>query len=225
MCQRLTLPDDIAPLKDALAVIRDDLGDYAPRWNVTPTTRVPVLMKRAGERTLDWMRWGLIPSWATDERNLYSTFIAPADMVESKPAFRDAWNAGRRCLIIASAYIEWRCTDKQPFAIARSDGQPLFLAGLWEEPNARLRETQRSCTIVTTAANEFIANFHDRMPVVIEPADCVTWLGEVASIDPATLMKPAASGKLTSWPVDRRIADPAHQDRAIAAPIRPTVRV
>ena len=76
MCQRLTLPDDLAALKDALAVIRDNLGTYQPRWNVAPAARVPVLMKRAGDRTLDWMRWGLIPSWATDERNLYSTFVA-----------------------------------------------------------------------------------------------------------------------------------------------------
>lgn len=224
MCDRVMLPEDLSVLKTALNIQWDNLGDYAPRWNVAPASRVPVISNRTGARSLEQMRWGLIPSWATDERNLYSTFNAAADVVATKPAFRDAWKAGRRCLIVAGGFYQWRNTDKQPFCIALGDKQPMLLAGLWEEPNAKLRETMRSCTIITTAANEVLANIHERMPVIVDPADYAAWLGEDVRVDPATLLKPFLADRLTSWPVDKRLADVANQGREFAEPMKPAMR-
>jgi putative SOS response-associated peptidase YedK len=39
----------------------------------------------------------------------------------------------------ADAFYEWRLVEggKQPYAIARQDGQPMAFAGLWELPLAR----------------------------------------------------------------------------------------
>jgi SOS response associated peptidase (SRAP) len=37
-----------------------------------------------------------------------STFHARADTISEKPAFRGAWKAGRRCLVITDDFYEWR---------------------------------------------------------------------------------------------------------------------
>jgi len=92
---------DVRPLQDAGRIPADEgdprhpldeLGDYEPRYNVAPTTRVPVVTSSKGERTLEWMRWGLVPAWAKDLKVSYSTFNARAETVATKPAFR----TGRR---------------------------------------------------------------------------------------------------------------------------------
>jgi putative SOS response-associated peptidase YedK len=57
------------------------------------------------------MRWGLIPFWAKDKKIGCSTFNARAEGIDTRPAFRDAWRKGRRCLVIADGYYEWRRSD------------------------------------------------------------------------------------------------------------------
>jgi putative SOS response-associated peptidase YedK len=44
----------------------------------------------------------------------------------------------------------------------------------------------RTFTVITTDANVLMSELHDRMPVILEPEDWVTWLEEVQG-DPATL--------------------------------------
>src|SRR5882757_8732594 len=118
MCGRAKLPEDVSELKLDLRIDWDKLGDYRPQWNAAPTTNLPVVISVQGERTLEMMRWGLIPSWAKDIKIGYSTFNARAEGIDTRPAFRGAWKAGRRCLVLADGYYEWRQVDKQPFAVA-----------------------------------------------------------------------------------------------------------
>ena len=121
--------------------------------------------------------------------------------------FRKAF-ARRRCLIPAAAFYEWRRIDgqraKQPYAVARADGMPLALAGIWESWRAPSGEIQRSFAIITTDANAPMALVHDRMPVVIEAADWPVWLGE-AQGDPAALLRPAVDDVLRLWPISSRV--------------------
>lgn len=224
MASRFKLPEDVTALKQALRIQWDNLKDYAPRWNVAPPTPVPVVSNRAGARSLEWMRWGLRPSWATDERNLHATFNARAESVASQPVFRDAWKAGRRCLVVTSGYYEWRKTDKQPFCVALADEQPMLMAGLWEEGKAsKDGEAQRSCTIVTVAANERLGELHERMPVILAPEAWAAWLGEEPGIDPATLLKAFPAERLKLWPVDKRLSNVSNEGRELAAPIKLSV--
>ena len=73
MCGRAKLPEDLSELKQDLHIAWDKLGDYAPRYDVAPATPMPIVTSAGGERTIEWMRWGLIPSWAKDEK-LYEAF-------------------------------------------------------------------------------------------------------------------------------------------------------
>jgi putative SOS response-associated peptidase YedK len=109
------------------------------------------------------MRWGLVPSWAKDLKIGYSTFNARAETIDVRSAFRSAWHAGRRCLVIADGYYEWRDRDKQPFAVTLGDRRPMTFAGLWDCWRAPGGDTIRSFAIVTTSANALLAPLHDRM--------------------------------------------------------------
>jgi putative SOS response-associated peptidase YedK len=53
----------------------------------------------------------------------------------------------------------------------------------------------RTFTIITTFANETACDLHDRMPMILEPEDWPTWLGEVAG-DPAEMLRPASQSSL-----------------------------
>jgi hypothetical protein len=83
----------------------------------------------SGHRRASLMRWGLVPAWAKTLR-VGSTFNARADGVTSKPTFRGAWRAGRRCLMVADGFYEWRESDRQPYAVGMADGGLMACAGL-----------------------------------------------------------------------------------------------
>jgi len=97
MCGRAKLPDDVSEIKLDLKIDFDQIGDYRPRWNAAPTSKLPVVVSAAGSRILTLMRWGLIPSWAKELKIGYSTFNARAESLTTRAAFRGAWQAGRRC--------------------------------------------------------------------------------------------------------------------------------
>ena len=119
------------------------------------------------------MRWGLIPFWARDVKIGYRTINARAETVAMTSTFREAYKR-RRCLIPASGFYEWQASEgkkpKQPFVIHMKDWQPFAFAGLWERWNSPEGPVE-SCTIITTEANEQLAPIHNRMPVILEPAD------------------------------------------------------
>jgi putative SOS response-associated peptidase YedK len=221
MCGRAKLPDDVSEIKLDLKIDWDEIGDYRPRWNAAPTSNLPVVVCRNGERVLTLMRWGLVPSWADDIKIGYSTFNARAEGLDTRPAFRDAWQAGRRCLVIADGYYEWRDADKQPFAIALGNRGPMTFAGLWDRWRSPGGETLKSFTIVTTAANELLRPLHGRMPVVLPPDRWAAWLGEAAADHAAlkAMLKPYPGSGMTFWPVDRRIGNVRNDSPDLFAPL------
>jgi putative SOS response-associated peptidase YedK len=209
MCGRARLPDDVSEIKLDLKIDWDEIDDYRPSWNAAPTSKLPVVISLKGKRTLTLMRWGLVPSWANDIKIGYSTFNARADGVDTRPAFRTAWKAGRRCLVIADGYYEWRQSDKQPFAVALGNRGPMTFAGLWDTWRAPDGNTLKSFTIITTQANNLLVPLHDRMPVLLAPDRWAKWLGETAATeaDLKTMLAPYPSEAMTFWPVDRRIGN------------------
>src|SRR5246500_5573517 len=82
--------------------------NIAPSWNVAPTDPLPVVRydRRAGERSLDVMRWGLVPFWAKDIKVGFANINAKAEGIEGKPAFREALQR-RRCLVPVDNFCEW----------------------------------------------------------------------------------------------------------------------
>lgn len=179
MYDRLALPENIAPLKDRLDIRCDKLGAYKCRNNAAPGTLVPTVTSHGRKRTLEWMRWGLIPPWAADTKIGYRSFIARANQVASAPRFCAAWMRRQRCLIIADAIYEHSGSGQHHFAFARSDNRALLIAGLWEVWRPRGHDTLRSCTILAANTDGLAACSREvEMPAIIDPADCSAWFGE-----------------------------------------------
>jgi len=170
--------------------------NWEPTWNMAPTRNAPVvrLHPETRARHLDLLRWGLVPHWAKDPKAVRQPINARAETVATAPMFRDAL-VRRRCLVPADVFYEWQAAEggKQPFAIARADGRPMVFAGLWEGWRGADGTVMRSFTIVTTNANPTLRPLHERMPVILEPADWPAWLGEVDA-DPLALLRPSEAG-------------------------------
>lgn len=190
------------------------IPNFQPSWNIAPSQMAPVVRvnPETHERSLDLLYWGLVPHWTKDLKAARNPINARAETVATSPLFRAAYVA-RRCIVPADAFYEWRQGEgepKQPFAIARLDGQPLALAGLWEgwkAPGAG--KVIRSFTIITTSANEAMARIHDRMPVILEEATWPVWLGEKTG-EPLDLLKPVDDGVLNMWPIGTAVNSPRH---------------
>ena len=131
--------------------------------------------------------------------------------------FRDAY-VHRRCLVPADAFYEWQTIDgaKQPWAIARTDGQPMAFAGLWEGWRGPDGSVIRSFTIATTSANATLRPLHERMPVVLEPDDWAVWLGETEG-DIGALLRPSAAGFRT-WRVSTAVNSVRNDTPALLQP-------
>lgn len=174
--------------------LADDLSEISAKYNLAPTQRAAVVMGDGDQLQLRKLRWGLIPHWVKDLKSTYSTINARIETVATKPAFRAAWKAPRRCLIPMAGYYEWReiGKDKYPYYIQRADGQQLYAAALWE-PRHALQDPDEggSCTIVTHDAVDVAGEVHDRMPVFLDPALAREWM--TASPDDAMAMLLAAA--------------------------------
>jgi putative SOS response-associated peptidase YedK len=178
MCGRFTLATpDPAQLRARFPV--GESLEIRRRYNVAPGDDVLAVVARDDGPQGALLRWGLVPHWAREPGGLgVKTINARAETVAERPAYRDAF-ARSRCLVVADGFYEW--SEGTPHWITRSDGAPFAFAGLWAawRPAPDV-EPLRSCAIVTTTATDGLRALHDRMPVILAPADEAAW------IDPAT---------------------------------------
>jgi putative SOS response-associated peptidase YedK len=199
-------------------------------FNVAPTNDVYAVFEDGTARHLDAFWWGLVPHWAKDVKTGQKMINARAETLATKSAYRSAF-AKRRCLIPADGFYEWKTLTglktKQPYYIHRGDGEPLAFAGLWAvwrgpasaagvrapagagagagEQDLEVRV--RSCTIITTAANDTMAAVHDRMPVILPASAWSAWLEpDQHDLDLlGKLLVPAPEGLLTLRPVSAEV--------------------
>ena len=191
-----------------LFAAKGDLPNLGPNWNVAPTDPAMVIRRHAAsaERRLDVLRWGLVPHFTKDLTACKRPINARAETAASSGMFAAARSPRGAAWCRRTPSMNGRRSPdgKQPYAIARQDGAPLALAGLWEGWRDPAGETLRSFTILTTAANDDMARLHNRMPVILEEGDWPVWLGE-AEGDHLALLRPAAAGVVRLWPVSRAV--------------------
>lgn len=193
-----------------------------PRFNAAPTQKLPVVRRTesGSGREPAIMRWGLVPGWSRDGRMQSVLTNARSETVARKPAFRDAFRR-RRCLVPADGFFEWKQTahGRMPWLFEPADGVPFCFAGLWESWSGSAAESFDSFTILTTTPNQIVADFHDRMPVILGAEAQALWLSEELKEDAlAALLIPSDAGTIRVRPVNPRVNSVANDDPSCIEP-------
>jgi putative SOS response-associated peptidase YedK len=177
MCGRFTQERPASELAEIFGA-EPLVEDQGAHYNVAPTDEALVVVQREERRAITAYRWGLIPHWATEAKVGSRMFNARAETLTASPAFSRAFQR-RRCLVPVDSFYEWKREGavRQPYRVARSDGRPLVLAGLWAGWHDPATDAvRRTFTIVTTAPNATLTDLHDRMPVIVPDDAWDRWL-------------------------------------------------
>jgi putative SOS response-associated peptidase YedK len=203
-------------------------SNVPPRYNGAPSQDLWIIRRNptTGERSLDLLRWGLIPHFCKERPKpppinaAAETLLTKTVPSETRPFFAEAYRR-RRCIMPIDGFFEWKAVKgekiKQPFAIAMKDGSPFGLGALWENwQDPKTGEWLRTFCVVTTRANSLVREIHSRMPFILGPADYARWLSDEE--DPRDLLKPHRSEPMTMWPVSTRVNSPKNDDPAVIEP-------
>ena len=214
MCGRYVLHGPHSRLRDYFDL--RDCAAWEPRYNIAPQSDILVVRQRPEVgRVGQLVRWGLIPRWARAPGIGLKLNNARAETVAQKASFKTSFER-HRCLIPANGFYEWQAveqggkTRKQPWYVApAAEGQFFAMAGLlaaWKSPEGG--DIVTTC-VITTAANELMAPIHERMPVLLAPAQFDAWL-DPAWRDVAALsqwLQPAPAHGMTARPVSSRVSN------------------
>ncbi|CAH0179507.1 MULTISPECIES: SOS response-associated peptidase [Bacillaceae] len=189
MCGRFTLFTDIEEIKDRFDIQGSFDGEYQFSYNIAPSQSVLSVINDGARNRLGYLRWGLIPFWAKDEKVGYKMINARSETIAEKASFRNAYKK-KRCLIIADSFYEWKKTPERkiPMRIKLKNHAPFGMAGIWESWKSPEGISVYSCSVITTVPNELMTSIHDRMPVILKPEDEKEWLSPTNN-DPAYLQQ------------------------------------
>ena len=182
------------------------------RYNVAPTEQVLAVVADGSPpaRRAELLRWGLVPSWATEIKGPLM-INARIETVTEKPAYmRLIPRAERRALQLADGYYEWlkperRGELRQPFHFQVDGGVPFAFAALWTPAKVE-GEWLHSITLLTrdSRPNPVAAAIHDRMPVILADADAqAAWLDpSVGAEEALSLCGPLPAERLSAHPAN-----------------------
>ena len=206
MCGRFALDQSLDELIVQFLVDHNRLPEWAPRWNIAPTTTIPVLIDSSEGRSLGPARWSLTPSWSDTLETPYPTFNARSETAATKPTFRQAV-AHHRALIPATAYYEWHTAEgvKTPHVIRPEDHSLFAFAGLysvWTKDETPVV----TATILTMDAPTEVSWIHPRSPVALPRDEWQWWLdpsekGDQDFIDRAVALSTQVFSSVEAYPV------------------------
>jgi putative SOS response-associated peptidase YedK len=210
MCGRYTNTAGVQELNDRFKVpFAGDTGTR--RFNIAPTEEVLAIVAPKGEPEARLLRWGLIPSWATDLKGGAKMINARMETVTTKPAYRKLIpRASRRALQLADGYFEWlkpekRSEPRQPYFFQLDGGIPFAFAALWTPAKVE-GEWLHSVSLLTcdSAPNRVAAPVHDRMPVILADRDAQrAWLDPALDAEEALeLCGPLPTERLSAQPAN-----------------------
>lgn len=225
MCGRFTLKN-LERLLDRLrarGVDCNGLGDVVPRFNIAPTQEILTIVERDSTREARFFQWGLIPSWSKEPKGIIN---ARVETIEEKPSFKDSFER-RRCLILADGFYEWERNGKisQPYFFQLKHGEPFAFAGIWDRWQYDDRSIN-SCAIITTTANELLAEIHTRMPVILRPESYDLWLSDQSrATDLKDLLIPFPADQMTSHAVGYEVNDAKVDGEDLLREVEPNLGV
>lgn len=223
MCGRYTITVSMEELMTRYLTNDSTMIQYAPKYNVAPMQFIPAVIHNGTENRVGELRWGLVPSWAKDQKMGSKMINARAETLLEKASFKRLVS-NRRCIIPSDGFYEWKKqgSSKQPMRIVMRDGDIFSMAGLydiWIDPEGKKLST---CTIITTTPNSLMADIHDRMPVILGRDDESAWLSRNNHDEAAlmALLRPYESSKMHAYPVSPAVGNVRHDSKELIEEIR-----
>ncbi|UHA74022.1 SOS response-associated peptidase [Paenibacillus sp. 481] len=223
MCGRFTLTVSLEELMAYYEIEEVGSATHTPRYNIAPSQSVTAVIHDGTKLRLGPLRWGLVPSWAQDDKLAWRTINARSETLRDKPAFRTPFQR-KRCLIPTDGFYEWKQEadgSKQPMRIVLQERKLFSMAGLYDTWINDKGEKVSTCTIITTTPNSTMEPIHDRMPVILSQAEERQWLDRrVTDTEQLqALLKPCPSTWLNAYPVDRQVGNVRVDSPACIEPI------
>jgi len=205
MCGRFALDTTPDEIRDEFEV--EECIEFDASYNIAPSNAVLAI---TSAKKTKLFRWGLIPSWAKDDKKYFIN--TRAETIDQKPTFKNAFQK-HRCLIPATGFYEWKKNtgdnSKQPYLIRLQDEKLFSFAGIWETWK-KGEDTIHSCSIITTEPNAVVKDIHNRMPVILAKKDYDKWLnGDYPDLK--ELLKPHDANQMRAHPVDTAVNNPKNK--------------
>ena len=221
MCGRFTITLDASIFQEELQLGEMPV-EWIPRYNVAPSQPVPIVANEK-ERKVEWMQWGLVPSWAKDAQIGQRMINARSETLLEKPSFRNAFQR-RRCLILADGFYEWarpggKSGPAIPYYFHRKDKRPFAFAGLWEFWQSAGGDALLSTTIITCPPNDLVQQIHQRMPVILSDENLWEWLKPHEKADLQKMLVPYDADLMACYEVSRQVNNPGVDTASLIAPV------
>jgi putative SOS response-associated peptidase YedK len=210
MCGRYTI---VVSMEELMLRYLDELPTnryHTPRYNVAPMQNILAVVHDGEKNRLGEMRWGLVPSWASDDRLGSKMINARAETLLEKTSFKNLIRR-KRAIIPADGFYEWKQVGdtKQPMRITMKDKAIFSMAALydiWTAPDGRKIST---CTIITTTPNRLMEDIHSRMPVILRPEDEASWLnrGNDDIEQLTSLLRQYSADEMRAYPVSSLVGN------------------
>lgn len=220
MCGRFTLYTPSDEIRHYFG-IDEPLESYEPSYNIAPGQNVLAVIHDGKRKRIGHLRWGLVPSWAKDEKIGYRMINARVETAHEKPSFRQLMSR-KRCLIIADSFYEWQTMNgtKQPQRIQVEERQLFAFAGLWDKWVSE-NKTLFTCTMLTKDANDFMKKIHHRMPIILPRDKEDEWIKPYVK-DPREaqrFLNQIVDEPFTAYPVSTHVNKATHNDAICIEPL------
>lgn len=193
-----------------------------PNYNVAPSQAVWIARQDRKNVWLEPVMWGLVPRWTEETNKGPRPINARAETVATNKLFAPLLRK-KRCLVPCDAYYEWKVlpTGKQPYLIRMKSGEPFFIAGVYDIWHEGQPDQLATFSTITCPPNEALGHIHERMPVIVKPADYERWLNPNMT-DPAALadiLAPYPAEDMRAYPVSKRVNSPRNNGPDLIDPI------
>ncbi|MEI6748697.1 MAG: SOS response-associated peptidase [Bacteroidales bacterium] len=217
MCGRFSLTVNEAELNERF-LLSGGIEPYEARYNCAPTQSLAVITNTERDK-INYLRWGLVPSWAKDIKIGAKMINARSETILEKPSFRTAFSR-RRCLVPATSFFEWKQEKvKIPYVIQLIGGEIFSMAGIWDEWKNPEGILVQSFSIITAEANKTMQQLHNRMPVILSKKNEKVWLSELPVSELSKLLQPFPDELLEIYAVSNLVNSPLNDVPDVLMPV------
>ena len=218
MCGRYTLYTKAEALEERFHA-QMEMGLYTPTYNAAPSQALSVILNDDPGLIVK-ADWGFVPQWADGREGVKALINARGEGVADKPYFRSAFKE-HRCLVLADGFYEWRRSKrgKVPYRIALKTKEPFAMGGIWSRVHDAEGNLHNTFAIITTTANNLVAQIHDRMPVILAKEDEADWLNPQLPLNEArALLSPYPAERMGAYEVSTKVNSPTYNEADLVSP-------